>query len=97
MENEAELLQQYLDLERNHVLGILDGFSEEQLRRPALPSGWNCLGMVKHLALSDEHYWFRSIVAGEPLDFFPPGPNGEWKVASDGSAPNSSTAGSGSS
>jgi hypothetical protein len=53
--------------------------------------------MVKHLALSDEHYWFRSIVAGEPLDFFPPGPNGEWKVASDESAPNSSTAGSGSS
>jgi hypothetical protein len=34
MENEAELLQQYLDLERNHVLGILEGFSEEQLRRP---------------------------------------------------------------
>jgi hypothetical protein len=34
-----------------------------------LPSGWNCLGMVKHLALSDEHYWF------------PPGPNAEWQLA----------------
>lgn len=36
--------------------------------------------MVKHLALADEHYWFRSIVAGEPLDFFPSGPNAEWRV-----------------
>jgi Protein of unknown function (DUF664) len=34
--------------------------SDEQLRRPVLPSGWNCLGMVKHLALADEHYWFRT-------------------------------------
>jgi len=27
--------------------------------------------MVKHLALDDEHYWFRCIVHGESLDFFP--------------------------
>ncbi|MDQ2813210.1 MAG: DinB family protein [Actinomycetota bacterium] len=80
MNSETELLQQYLDLERNHVLGILEGFSEEQLRRPVLPSGWNCLGMVKHLALADEHYWFRGIVAGEPLGFGPPGPDAEWQV-----------------
>lgn len=81
MEQEAGLLLQFLDQQRNHVLGILDGLPEEQLRRPVLPSGWNCLGMVKHLALADEHYWFRSIVGGEPLDFFPPGPNAEWQVA----------------
>ena len=24
-----------------------------QLRRPVLPSGWNCLGLVKHLALAE--------------------------------------------
>ncbi len=53
---------------------------QEQLRRPVLPSGWHCLGLVKHLALSDEHYWFRCVVAGEPLDFFPEGPNGDWQV-----------------
>jgi len=86
MDRQAELLQQYLNLEREHVLGILDGFSDEQLRRPVLPSGWSCLGMVKHLALADEHYWFRCIVAGESLGFFPEEPNAEWQVGSDESA-----------
>jgi hypothetical protein len=37
--------------------------------------------MVRQLALADEHYWFRSIVGGEPLGFFPQGPNAEWQVA----------------
>jgi hypothetical protein len=86
MQKEAELLQEYLDSQRHHVLGILEGLSEEQLRRPVLPSGWNCLGMVKHLALADEHYWFRCIMAGETLYFFPAEPNAEWRVAADESA-----------
>ena len=29
------------------------------LARQVLPSGWSFLGMLKHLALADEHYWFR--------------------------------------
>ena len=62
MEPEAELLRDFLDQQRNHVLGILEGLTDEQLRRPVLPSGWNCLGMVRHLALADEHYWFRCVV-----------------------------------
>jgi hypothetical protein len=86
MSHEKEILQQYLDGEREHVLGILDGLSDQQLRRPVLPSGWNCLGMVKHLALADEHYWFRCVVAGESFDFFPPEPNAEWHVGPDESA-----------
>lgn len=63
-------LVETLDGQRRHVLGILEGLSDEQLRRPILPSGWNCLGMVKHLALGVEHYWLRCIVAGESLDYF---------------------------
>jgi hypothetical protein len=59
-----------LDGQREHVVGILEGLSDEELRRPVLPSGWSCLGLVKHLALGVEHYWFRCIVAGESLDFF---------------------------
>jgi len=74
MDEEKALLLDFLEGERGHVLGILDGLSDEQLRRPVLPSGWNCLGMVKHLALSDEHYWFRCVVGGEDFGFFPPGP-----------------------
>jgi AcrR family transcriptional regulator len=77
---EAQVLLRHLNAQRNHVLGAVEGLSEEQLRRPVLPSGWSCLGMLKHLALADEHYWFRSIVGGEPLDFFPRGPNADWRV-----------------
>ncbi len=50
---------------REHVLGILEGLDEEALRRPVLPSGWNCLGLVHHLALDVEKFWFRAVVAGE--------------------------------
>jgi len=77
---ETELLLGFLDEQRNHVLGILEGLTEEQLRRPVLPSGWHCLGMVKHLALADEHYWFGSVVGGESFGFFPEGRNAEWQL-----------------
>ena len=61
MSEETQFLLDSLDNQRDHVLGILDGLPEEQLRRPVLPSGWNCVGLVKHLALDVEHYWFRCI------------------------------------
>jgi hypothetical protein len=80
-----------LNAQRDHVLDILTGLSEDQLRRPVLPSGWSCLGMVNHLALDVEHYWFRCIVAGEPLDFSEVGPEEEldaWHVGPDQSAQN---------
>ena len=83
---ERELLLGHLDAQRRHVLGILEGLSDEQLRRPLLPSGWHCLGMVKHLALADEHYWFRCVVAGESRGYFPSEPDGEWQVGPDESA-----------
>jgi len=80
LDRERSLLLDFLDGERQHVLGALEGFSEEQLRRPVLPSGWSCLGLVKHLALADEHYWFRCVVGGEDFGFFPVGPNAEWQL-----------------
>jgi Protein of unknown function (DUF664) len=83
---EKPLLLARLASQRRHVLGILEGLTEEQLRRPVLPSGWHCLGMLKHLALSDEHYWFRCVVGGEPLDFFPEGENADWQVGPEESA-----------
>jgi len=73
------LLRQLADV-REHVLDQLEGLSDEQLHRPVLPSGWSCLGLVRHLTLSDERYWFEVVVAGEPLDFWPGGDNGDWRV-----------------
>ncbi len=66
LQPEASALLSSLTSQRNHVLGILDGLTEDQLRRPVLPSGWSFLGMVRHLTISDERFWFRGIVAGEP-------------------------------
>ena len=64
---EKDALLASLNAQREHVLGALDGLSTSDLRRPVLPSGWTALGMVRHLALDVEKFWFRRVVAGEPL------------------------------
>ncbi|MER5915414.1 DinB family protein [Streptomyces sp. NPDC001982] len=63
---EIAALLRVLQVQRDHVLGTVEGLSEEALRRPVLPSGWSCLGMVQHLTLSVERLWFRAVVAGDP-------------------------------
>ncbi len=62
---EREALKRTLAAQREHVLDILEGLSESDLRRPVLPSGWTCLGLVQHLALDVERFWFRQVVSGD--------------------------------
>ena len=62
---ERSMLLDYLQAQRRHVLGILEGLDEEALRRPALPSGWTPVGLVNHLSVDVERFWFRAVVAGE--------------------------------
>lgn len=76
---EAAALLRSLQASRRHVLGILEGLDEEQLRQPVLPSGWSCAGLVSHLALDVEHYWFRCIIGGESLDLFQEGED-RWQL-----------------
>ncbi|SFF44172.1 Protein of unknown function [Actinacidiphila alni] len=85
LDPESEMLLAYLDAQRRHVLGALDGLDEEALRRPVLPSGWNCLGLVRHLALDVERFWFRGVVAGEQevIDAALTGPDDAWQVGPD--------------
>ncbi|MCX5134284.1 DinB family protein [Streptomyces sp. NBC_00340] len=64
-DSEVTSLLKVLDGQRRHVLGILDGLDDDALRRPVLPSGWNCLGLVQHLALDVERFWFRGVLAGD--------------------------------
>lgn len=54
-----------LTVQRAHVLGTIEDLSDEDLRRPVLPSGWTILGLINHLALDDEMFWFRCVMAGE--------------------------------
>jgi hypothetical protein len=65
---ELGTLRDWLGYQREHVLGILEGLSEDDLRRPVLPSGWTCLGLVNHLALDVERFWFRAVAAGEQVE-----------------------------
>jgi hypothetical protein len=66
-DDEKSSLRSALTDQRDHVLGILEGLSEEQLRRPVLPSQWTCLGLVNHLAVDVERFWFRDVVAGHEI------------------------------
>jgi hypothetical protein len=81
MSSESELLLSSLNDQREHVLGILDGLPDEALRRPVLPSGWTCLGLVRHLALDVERFWFRAVMAGQQVDL--ESGAGAWQVGPD--------------
>jgi hypothetical protein len=85
MSKEADVLPQYLNAQRRHVLGILDGLSDADLRRPLLPSGWSCLGMVNHLTITVERFWFRGVVAGN-VWFTEQDPGPVWRVGPEVSA-----------
>jgi hypothetical protein len=63
-ETEHQALLNTLKLTREYVTESLDGLGEDALRRPILPSGWTCLGLINHLALDVERFWFQAVVAG---------------------------------
>jgi len=64
-DRERDVLLASLASQREHVLGILAGLAEEDFQRPVLPTGWNCVRLVNHLALDVERWWFHHIMAGE--------------------------------
>ena len=43
-------LLHYLQQEREHLVGTLDGLSEFDVRRPMTPTGTSLLGLLKHVA-----------------------------------------------
>jgi len=59
-------LRASLDAQRRHALGILEGLDDADLRRAVLPSGWSCAGLVQHLAVDVEQFWFTAVMAGDP-------------------------------
>jgi uncharacterized damage-inducible protein DinB len=68
MSEECRAMLASLNYQREHILGDLEGLSDDDLRRPVLPSAWTALGLVQHLALDVEQFWFRTVVAGEAAD-----------------------------
>lgn len=78
MATERDLLLSTLNTQREHVLGILEGLSDEALQRAGRPTGWTPLGLVHHLALDVECFWFRRIMANQPD--LPDEPENAWHV-----------------
>ena len=76
----------HLSSQRRHILTQLDDLTDAQLRSAVLPSGWTPLGLVRHLTLSDERYWFDVVMSGAPLDYWPDGANADWLVGPDEAA-----------
>lgn len=82
MSDETSALLRSLDNQRRHVLRIVEGLADDDLRRPVLPTGWTCLSLVQHLALDIEEFWFWNVAAGQTT---PPGSRvaDAWQVAAD--------------
>jgi uncharacterized damage-inducible protein DinB len=72
--------------QREHVLDRLEGLSEEALHRAVLPTGWTPLGLVQHLALDVERFWFRQVMVAEQIEAGPVDGNA-WEVGPDVSGP----------
>ncbi|MEP6695324.1 MAG: DinB family protein [Pseudonocardiales bacterium] len=85
MEETKAALQRSLGGQRGHVCGILEGLDAEALRRPVLPTGWSCAGLIQHLALDVERFWFRAVLAGEQAvwEGFGDGDASAWQLADD--------------
>ncbi len=82
--NDKGMLVAYLDAQRRHVLGILEGLSDQEMHRAMLPSGWTPAGLLNHLALDDERFWFQAVVAGEQSVIESIGKDGDaWQVLAD--------------
>jgi len=78
---QVQRLLAHLDGQREHVLGILDGLDETELRRPVLPTGWSCLSLVNHLSRDVEEFWFQGVVAGVAAAQGGPDDPGGWALS----------------
>jgi hypothetical protein len=84
MDHKSTLLA-HLGSQRRHVLGILEGLSDDDLRRAVLPSGWSPVQLVHHLAVDVERFWFRGAVAAEAEvnEAVAPDAEGGWTLPQD--------------
>ncbi len=63
--NERQVLLRYLKGQRERIFEALEGLDVDDLRRQVLPSRWTCLGLVNHLSLDMERFWFQAVIAGK--------------------------------
>jgi len=80
--DQFDLLKRALANKRAHVLATVDGLDDRALTTSMVPSGWTPAGLVQHLALDVEGFWFRAVFAGQSAEGI--GDPGAWDVAPGG-------------
>ena len=73
--NERATLCEFLDYQREALIGRIQGLTNEQSRMTPTASSLSLLGLIKHSAIW-ERRWFQVIVAGRSLP-------GEWPAVPD--------------
>ena len=78
--DEAEMLLAWLDYQRDTLRGRADGLSADQLSATHPPSTLTLGGLLKHMALVEDH-WFSVILLGnEPVE---PWRSADWEADGD--------------
>jgi uncharacterized damage-inducible protein DinB len=67
MGSELDVLLHYLNKNRDAVVRVSEGLTDEEQRTPGMPSGTNLLGTVRHLTGVEDH-WFGRVFLGEDRD-----------------------------
>lgn len=63
--NEKQLLLRHLQRQRERIFEGVEGLTAADLRRSVVPSHWTCVGLVNHLSLDVERFWFQAVIAGD--------------------------------
>jgi len=53
-----------LAAQQRRIVGIVANLDDATMRRPILPSGWSCGGMIQHLTRMT-NFWFRTVMSGD--------------------------------
>jgi hypothetical protein len=55
-----------LAAQQRRIVAIVADLDDATMRRPILPSGWSCGGMIQHLT-GMTNFWFQTIMSGSAL------------------------------
>lgn len=62
-DDDSRMLLDFLQLQRDTVLKIVEGLPEDAWQTPVVPSGWTVAGMVFHLCGVERH-WLQNVITG---------------------------------
>src|ERR1700722_15838063 len=66
-DEERRVLLHFLQYQRDSVLAIVAGLSEEAWHTSVVPSGWTPAGFIDHLGGAERH-WFQQVIKGSEDD-----------------------------